>query len=103
MGVKSNLNPSELDFLALISGSRVDNRPFNIQNNSDEFGSRQSISSGSGFQFGNVQVIENDSDEDQTRLGVPRAINTNPKSKGNNFEHHKTIRTIRKKLQRRDK
>ena len=58
--VKSSLNPSELDFLALISGSRVDNRPFNIKNNSDEFGSRQPSSSGNNFQFGNVQVIGGD-------------------------------------------
>ena len=34
--VKSKINPSELDFLALISSSRVKDRPFNIKNNTDE-------------------------------------------------------------------
>lgn len=41
-----DLNPSELDFLARISGSRVDNRPFNLENET-MFGSRSSTSSGS--------------------------------------------------------
>ena len=57
--VKSTLNPSELDFLELISGSRVDNRPFRI-NNSSQFGIRQSSVSGSRFQFGDIHLVEND-------------------------------------------
>ena len=76
--VSSSLNPKELDFLALISGSRVDNRPFKIKNDSTEFGSRHVSTSGSRFQFGNVQLVaENvplEKEEDQIRSGVPRAF-----------------------------
>ena len=71
--VSSSLKPKELDFLALISGSRVDNRPFKIKNDSTEFGSRHVSSSGSRFQFGNVQLVE-EKQEDQIRSGVPRAF-----------------------------
>jgi hypothetical protein len=36
--LKVDLNPSELDFLARISGARVDNRPFRQEENSTQFG-----------------------------------------------------------------
>merc|ERR1739838_775143 len=75
--VKSKINPSELDFLALISSSRVKDRPFNIKNNTDEFGSRQPGSAGNGFQFGNVQIVGEGKQDDRTQLAVPRAIETN--------------------------
>lgn len=55
---QSSLNPSELDFLELISGSRVDNRPFRIHNSS-QFGIRQSSVSGSRFQFGDIHLVGN--------------------------------------------
>merc|ERR1712029_151214 len=75
--VKSKINPSELDFLALISSSRVKDRPFNIKNNTDEFGSRQPGSAGNGFQFGNVQIVGEGKQDDSTQLAVPRAIEAN--------------------------
>ena len=49
----NGLNPSELDFLARISGSRVDNRPARVNNalpiNETIFGTRQSSVSGSRY------------------------------------------------------
>ena len=97
--VKSSLNPSELDFLALISGSRVDNRPFNIKNNTEEFGSRQQSSTGNSFQFGNVQVIgEKVSNSDQPRAGVPRAFDGNNPSSDNSFESKKDDDELKRKI-----
>jgi len=97
--VKSSLNPPELDFLALISGSRVDNRPFNIKNNTEEFGSRQQTSSGNSFQFGNVQVIgEKVPNSDQPRAGVPRAFDGNNPSSDNGFESKKDDEELKRKM-----
>jgi len=101
--VKSKINPSELDFLALISSSRVKDRPFNIKNNTDEFGSRQPGSAGSGFQFGNVQIVGEDDQDDRTRLAVPRAIEGNNQDKENSSrnkasDNRRTAEERRKQL-----
>merc|ERR1712083_1083008 len=58
----------ELDFLELISGSRVDNRPFRIDN-STQFGIRQSSVSGSRFQFGDIHLVVNNVREFATNEG----------------------------------
>jgi len=86
---QSSLNPSELDFLELISGSRVDNRPFRIDNSS-QFGIRQSSVSGSRFQFGDIHLVENggkdDADHSRERGGTPREFITNDSKDENNIE-----------------
>ena len=94
--VSSSLNPKELDFLALISGSRVDNRPFKIKNDSTEFGSRHVTTSGSRFQFGNVQLVE-EKQEDQIRAGVPRALPPTDQSQNSQQDSRRKIAEERQK------
>ena len=93
--VSSSLKPKELDFLALISGSRVDNRPFKIKNDSTEFGSRHVSTSGSRFQFGNVQLVE-EKQEDQIRSGVPRAFP--PSDQSQNGQTERASQNERRKI-----
>jgi len=92
--VQSSLNPSELDFLELISGSRVDNRPFRIDNSS-QFGLRHSTTSSSGFQFGDTHLVgkksklpvqlETDETENSSERGgnVRKFITTEVKEENN--------------------
>jgi len=54
---QTGLNPRELDFLARISGSRVDDRPFRLPENETSFGLRQSGGAGSNFQFGDIHLV----------------------------------------------
>ena len=57
--VAQSLDRSELDFLALLSGSRVDNRPFRFENETEEngFGARHGSTSGNRSAYIYLNII----------------------------------------------